>query len=114
MKKLIFLFIISFLSASLIAQPISLNPKNHHYFLFRGKPLVIISSGEHYGAVLNPAFDFIRYLNTLQKDGMNYTRMFSGTYFEKDGSFGIEKNTLAPAAGMALVPWKRSKEPRAV
>lgn len=114
MKKLIFLFFISFLSVLLIAQPISLNPKNPHYFLFRGKPLVIVSSGEHYGAVLNPSFDFIRYLNTLQNDGMNYTRMFTGTYFEKDGSFGIEKNTLAPASGMALVPWKRSKEPGAV
>ncbi len=114
MKKLVFLLSVSLLSAALIAQPISLNPKNPHYFLFRGKPLVIVSSGEHYGAVLNPAFDFILYLNTLQNDGMNYTRMFTGTYFEKEGSFGIEKNTLAPAAGTALVPWKRSNVPGAV
>jgi hypothetical protein len=114
MKKLVLLLTFSLLSAALVAQPISLNPKNPHYFLFRGKPLVIVSSGEHYGSVLNPDFDFIRYLNTLQNDGMNYSRMFTGTYFEKDGSFGIEKNTLAPASGKALVPWKRSKEPGAV
>jgi hypothetical protein len=96
------------------AQTLMLNPENPHYFLFRGKPLVIISSGEHYGAVLNPDFDYIRYLNTLQKEGMVYTRLFSGTYFEKAGSFGIERNTLAPAPGKALLPWQRSNEPGAV
>jgi ribosomal protein S17E len=76
--------------------------------------MVIVTSGEHYGAVLNPDFDYMKYLNTLQKDGMNYTRIFSGTYFEKAGSFGIERNTLAPAPGKALLPWKRSNEPGSV
>lgn len=101
------------LSGGLFSQPICLHPENPHYFLFRGKATAIISSSEHYGAVLNPAFDYITYLNTLQKEGMIYTRLFTGTYFEKEGSFGIEKNTLAPAAGKALVPWKRSSEPGA-
>jgi hypothetical protein len=99
---------------ALAAQPVSLHPKNPHYFIFRGKPLVIVTSGEHYGAVINPDFDYLKYLNTLQKDGMNYTRIFSGTYFERAGSFGIEKNTLAPAPGKALLPWKRSNEAGAV
>jgi DNA-dependent RNA polymerase auxiliary subunit epsilon len=98
------------LSTVSYSQPISLHPENPHYFLFRGKAIAIISSSEHYGAVLNPAFDYIRYLNTLQKEGMIYTRLFTGTYFEKEGSFGIAKNTLAPAPGMALVPWRRSNE----
>ena len=96
------------------AQPVTLHPKNPHYFLFRGQPLLIVSSGEHYGAVLNPDFDYIKYLNSLRKDGMNYTRIFSGTYFERAGSFGIEKNTLAPAPGRALLPWQRSTEPGAL
>ena len=34
-------------------QPVSLHPKNPHYFLFRGKAVAFITSGEHYGAVLN-------------------------------------------------------------
>ena len=38
-------------------KPISLHPDNPHYFLFRGKPTVLITSGEHYGAVLNLDFD---------------------------------------------------------
>ena len=96
--------------AAVYGQPIRLHPDNPHYFLFRGKPLVVVSSGEHYGAVCNPDFDFLRYLDALASDGMNYTRLFSGVYFEPQGAFGIEKNTLAPAAGKALVPWARTTE----
>ncbi len=114
MKRLLSLIVFCTGMIWLSAQPIALHPDNPHYFLFRGKPLVIVTSGEHYGAVLNPDFDYMKYLNTLQNDGMNYTRIFSGTYFERAGSFGIEKNTLAPAPGKALLPWKRSSEPGAV
>jgi hypothetical protein len=113
MKKLFQLLTYFLASAHLLSQPISLHPENNHYFLYQGKPFIIVSSSEHYGAVINPDFNIIRYLDALQKDGMTYTRLFTGTYFEKDGSFGIEKNTLAPVTGKALVPWKRSNEPGA-
>jgi len=33
-------------------KPLTLHPTNPHYFFFRGKPTVAITSGEHYGAVL--------------------------------------------------------------
>jgi hypothetical protein len=110
MKKIFQLLILSVVCSSISAQSIRLHPDNPHYFLYRGKAIAIISSSEHYGAVLNPEFDYVKYLNTLQKDGMNYTRLFTGSYFEKAGSFGIEFNTLAPAPGKALIPWKRSNE----
>ena len=29
--------------------PLALHPENPHYFLFRGKPTVLVTSGEHYG-----------------------------------------------------------------
>jgi len=48
------------------AEPIKLHPDNPHYFLFRGKPTVLITSGEHYGAVINLDFDYRRYLKTLE------------------------------------------------
>jgi hypothetical protein len=35
----------------LAAQPIALHPDNPRYFLWRGKPTVLITSAEHYGAV---------------------------------------------------------------
>ncbi|PYV86898.1 MAG: hypothetical protein DMG05_18595 [Acidobacteria bacterium] len=37
------------------AEAIKLHPDNPHYFLFRGQSTVLITSGEHYGAVLNLA-----------------------------------------------------------
>ncbi len=93
--------------------PIALHPDNPHYFLFRGKPAVLVTSGEHYGAVLNLDFDFIPYLDELKARGFNLTRLFSGTYREVPGSFNIEANTLAPKSGRFLGPYARSKTPGA-
>ena len=79
------------------SQPIRLHPANPHYFLFRGKAVALITSGEHYGAVLNRDFDYRRYLATLEADGLNYTRLFTGSYVEVPAkSFGILHNDLAP------------------
>ena len=92
-------------------EPIRLHPQNPHYFLFRGKAVALITNGEHYGAVMNPDFDFRKYLATLQKEGLNYTRLFGGSYLEvPEKSFGILRNDLAPARGRFLAPWARSGE----
>ena len=92
-------------------EPIGLHPDNPRYFLFRGKPTVLITSGEHYGSVLNLDFDYIPYLDELQAKGLNLTRLFAGTYREIPGSFGIRDNTLAPLTGRYLAPWARSETP---
>ncbi len=92
-------------------KPLSLHPDNPHYFLFRGKPTVLITSGEHYGAVLNLDFDYVKYLDALQRDGLNLTRTFSGAYVEHHGAFNIAKNTLAPAPNRFICPWARSDTP---
>ncbi len=44
----------------------ALHPDNPHYFLWRGEPTVLVTSGEHYGAVLNLDFDYVAYLDELQ------------------------------------------------
>ena len=44
-----------------VREAISLHPENPHYFLWRGRPTILITSAEHYGAVLNLDFDFRRY-----------------------------------------------------
>jgi len=93
------------------AAPIALHPANPHCFLFQGKPTVLITSGEHYGAVLNLDFDFVPYLDELHACGFNLTRTFSGVYMEDAGSFNIRNNTLAPAAGRLICPWARSSTP---
>jgi hypothetical protein len=88
--------------------PLRLHPENPHYFLWRGKPTVLITSGEHYGAVLNRDFDYGKYLSSLKRQGFNLTRVFSGVYCEAAGDFGIQDNTLAPAKGRLICPWVRS------
>jgi hypothetical protein len=92
--------------------PIRLDPKNPHYFLYQGKTTALISSGEHYGAVMNLDVDYHRYLEAIQKVGFNYTRLFGGSYIEVPGkSFGIQRNDLAPAPNRLLAPWARSATP---
>ncbi len=92
-------------------KPIQLHPDNPHYFLWRGKPTVLITSGEHYGAVLNRAFNYKKYLKTLESHGFNLTRTFSGAYCEPPGAFKIQNNTLAPTQSRLICPWARSKTP---
>ena len=45
--------VVLFAPASLPGQPIAQHPDNPHYFLFQGKPTILITSAEHYGAVVN-------------------------------------------------------------
>src|SRR5438093_13193566 len=86
-------------AGTVAAQPLALHPDNPHYFLFRGKPTVLITSGEHYGAVLNQDFDYTKYLNTLARDRLNGTRTWAGAYCEPPTAFSISSNTLAPVPG---------------
>jgi hypothetical protein len=87
---------------------LQLHSKNPHYFLYKSKPTVIVGSGEHYGAVMNGDFDYTVYLRTLQQEGLNTTRLFTGAYFEKPGAFGIERNTLAPPESSLYLPWQKT------
>ncbi len=100
--------VISFIHSMAAAQPISQHPENPHYLLFRGKPTVLVSSAEHYGAAINLDFDYIRYLNELASKGNNYTRIFAGPMIEP---WGDDHNTLNPAYGRLIVPWARSSTP---
>jgi len=95
-------------AASGAGEALRLHPDNPHYFLFRGQPAVLVTSGEHYGAVLNLDFDYVKYLDEIAACGLNLTRTFSGTYREIPGSFGITDNTLAPLANRFACPWARS------
>ena len=102
------LALISSADAAEPARPLALHPDNPHYFLFRGRPAILLTSGEHYGAVLNRDFDYLAYLDELKRCRFNLTRTFSGSYFEVPGSFNIVDNTLAPSPKAYLGPWARS------
>ena len=98
--------------ATLPFAPVRLDQKNPHYFLFRGRTVALITSGEHYGAILNADFAYKKYLAALAADGLNYTRLFGGSYVEVPSkSFGILRNDLAPEPGRFIAPWARSETP---
>lgn len=92
------------------APPIALHPDNPHYYLFRGKPVVLITSAEIYGAVLNLDFDYRKYLDALAAGGANYTRVYPGSYFEPQHKW-FRNHSLGPADGRHCLPWGRSSTP---
>jgi len=92
-------------------SPLALHSDNPHYFLWRGQPTVLITSAEHYGAVLNLDFDYATYLKELESLKLNLTRTFPGAYVEPPTAFKIAGNTLAPAPGRFICPWARSTQP---
>jgi hypothetical protein len=109
-NKVICFYTMLILVQTTSAQPLKLLPANPHYFLYQNKPLVIVGSGEHYGSVINTAFNYDKYLQTLHTDGLNTTRLFMGAYYERPGAFGIEHNTLAPDEQTLLLPWQKIQD----
>lgn len=88
-------------------EPIKVHPDNPHYFSFRGQPTILITSAEHYGAVINLDFDYVRYLDVLAAYHLNYTRIYPGAYFETVDYFAKD-NPLGPRDDRHILPWGRS------
>lgn len=57
-------------------EPFTIHPDNPKYFLFRGKPRVLIAPTEHYGSVVNRRFDYARYLAEAAEKKQTVTRTF--------------------------------------
>ncbi len=94
-----------FLSAN-AWEPLRAHPENPHILEFRGQPAVLRTYGEHYSSVINADFEFIPYLDSLQRDGLNLTRVFLVGFsdvWKKDGL-----GPLAPARDRFVQPWKRT------
>ncbi|MFQ6035666.1 MAG: cellulase family glycosylhydrolase [Sedimentisphaerales bacterium] len=86
----------------------SVHPQNHRCFLYQGKSMKILTSAEHYGAVMNTEFDYQVYLKEMQRTGQNQTRVF--TFYRELWGHDV-RNTLAvnrekPEA--TIMPWKRT------
>jgi len=56
--------------------PIRVHPSHPKLFEFRGRPLVLVTATEHYGAVMNRPFRFERYLADAAEKGITLTRLF--------------------------------------
>ena len=90
----------------------SVHPENHRVFLYNGKPMKILTSAEHYGAVVNGDFDYDVYLKEMHRTGQNMTRVFAFYRETADGSPGdirslVKANTLAPNPSAAVVAVQR-------
>jgi len=59
-----------------MSSPLRVHPRNPRCFEFRGKPLVLVTATEHYGAVLNRPFRFEEYLRDAAERRITLTRLF--------------------------------------
>jgi len=88
---------------------IGISEKNPHYFRYKGKEILLITSGEHYGAVISKKFDYVKYFDALAEYGLNYTRIYPGGFVEYAGKWMPDDN-MAPGPDL-IVPWARSDVP---
>ena len=108
-KSTLILFTIIIFIVRMNGEPIKLHPTNPHYFIYKGQPTVLITSAEHYGAVVNQEFDYVTYLDALKSYGLNYTRIYPGALFEPKDKF-IKGNTLGVKPEELILPWARSNK----
>lgn len=87
-------------------RPIGVNPDNPRYFTFRGRTRVLICATEHYGSVLNRAFDFERYLDDAADKQQTLTRVF--LLFRELQSARNPYSPCKPDSPDYLAPWVRS------
>ncbi|HXK10384.1 MAG TPA: hypothetical protein VMT70_12115 [Vicinamibacteria bacterium] len=89
------------------AEPVRVWAANPHYFARDGKPLVLVTSDHHYGAVIDADFDFPAFLESLSGAGLNLTRIYPGGMFEVPDKY-VAGNPLGPRPGRQILPWARS------
>ena len=90
-------------------EPIKVYSANPHYFMRDGKPIVLVTSDHHYGAIIDADFDYALFLNYLAANDMNLTRIYPGAMFEPQDKFAAN-NPLGPRPGRHILPWMRSAE----
>src|SRR5581483_8654291 len=92
--------------------PIAIHPENPKYFLFRGKPLVLVAATEHYGSVVNRRFDFERYLAEAADKKQTVTRLF--LLFRELQSARNPCSPVKPESPDFVAPWPRTGPGRAM
>jgi hypothetical protein len=88
-------------------QPIGIHPDNHHYYIFKGKPVIPIASAHHYGGVINLDFDYVKYFDSLHSRGQDYDRIYPGAHY---GKYNVG-DPMQPAPGRLILPWAQSSTP---
>ncbi len=102
--RLCLLLLVCIGSRPLRGQVLRVHPEHSRLLEFRGEPVILKTLAEHYGSVINPDFNYIPYLNTLQANGMNLTRVILVGFHPNSGDFN---DTLNPSPDRFLQPWPR-------
>ncbi len=92
--------------------PLRLHPGNPKLFEFRGRPRVLLTATEHYGAVMNRPFQFERYLPDAAARGMTLTRLF--TLFRELQTPINPYSTCKPESPDYIAPFLRTGPGRAI
>jgi len=94
------------------SAPIAIHPENPKYFIFRGKPRVLIAASEHYGSIVNRRFDFTRYLAEAADKKQNLTRTF--LLFREVQSARNPYSPVKPESPDFVTPYPRTGPGRAM
>ena len=107
---LIGLLVLSAARPAVAWEPLRAHPGNPYVLVFREQPTVLRTFAQHYSSVINSEFDFVPYLDVLERDGMNLTRVFLlGFRLDQDDT---ANSPLAPPPAQFLQPWRRSSNRR--
>lgn len=93
-------------------MPIRIHPQNGKLFEFRGKPLVLLTATEHYGAVMNRPFDMEKYLADTAEKKITLTRLFA--LFREQQSAINPYSTCKPETPDYVAPFLRTGPGRAL
>jgi len=94
------------------AQPVRLHSRQPLTNRVSGKPTVLITSGEHYGAVLIWISITVRYLDTLRSDGLNLHANIRGQLPGGPRFFNSKAIRSLPQPTRFIAPWLRSENNR--
>ena len=94
-----------------MSTPIRIHPQNPKLFEFRGRPLVLLTATEHYGAVMNRPFQFERYLADAAVKRMTLSRLFM--LFRELQSAINPHSTCKPETPDYIAPFGRTGPGRA-
>lgn len=89
-----------------------IHPQNSKLFEFRGKPLMLLTATEHYGAVMNRPFQFEKYLADTAEKGITLTRLF--TLFRELQTPMNPYSTCKPESTEYIAPFERTGPGRAL
>jgi hypothetical protein len=98
-------------SPTLRPPTLAVHPENPKYFVFRGKPWVLIAASEHYGSIVNRRFDFERYLKEAAGEKQTVTRTF--LLYREQQSSRNPYSPIKPESPDFITPWPRTGPGRA-